>query len=182
MDVKVLFKTLEFAAIQHQYQRRSGYRKLPYINHLIKVTSVLMEVAEVKDQNTLIAAILHDAVEDTDLTAHDIEIQFGFEVARIVYELSDNMALSYVERKEKQLETAPFLSEKAKLIRIADKGCNIQDIVHYPLDWDLERKMQYIDFAKLIVDKIIGCNPALEAWFEKVYSTAKTDLLQKEDI
>jgi guanosine-3',5'-bis(diphosphate) 3'-pyrophosphohydrolase len=92
------------------------------------------------------------------------------------------MALSYLERKKKQLETAPFLSEKSKLIRIADKGCNILDIAHYPLNWDHERKFQYLDFAKLIVEKISGVNPALETWFYKVYENASNDLLKAKKL
>ena len=166
MFVPQLFETLQFAAIRHQYQRRGGYDKLPYINHLIKVANMLIQVEKEGDLVTLQAAILHDILEDEHATAAELTEKFGKEVCKIVEELTDDMTLEYSERKRIQVGKAHLLSLPAQKIKIADKSCNICDIVDYPLSWDKKRKLAYIEWSQEVVKNLSAPLPKLEAHFE----------------
>lgn len=165
--LRPFLNALTFAAEQHKYQGRGGYERLPYINHIIKVTQTLIEVGNEQDKTTIIAAILHDVVEDSAVTTADIALQFGEGVAAIVEELTDDMQLPYDERKQLQVDRAKQLSLAARKIRITDKASNIIDIFSYPLDWTAEKKRTYVDNSIQIVDQIRGTNKALEDYFDE---------------
>lgn len=175
-DFSSWLQALKFAAIHHQYERRNGYDRLPYVNHLIKVAEILVRVGEETDGDTLKAAVLHDVVEDTDVTLDDLRKAFGDSVAAIVEELTDDMALSYEARKSLQIERAPGLSLPAKKIRIADKGANIQDIFSYPLTWTRKRKQEYLLNSQEIVRRLAGTHAGLEAWFDQQVAWAQSKL------
>ncbi len=167
------FQALAFAAEQHKYQRRGGYDALPYINHLIKVSSAIIQIGQEEDSSIIIAAILHDVVEDSSTTYEDVKQQFGVAVADIVAELTDDMGLPYDQRKALQVEGAAKLSLAARKIRIADKASNIQDIFSYPLDWTEEKKIAYLENSLAVVDQIRGTHEALEAWFDQSVQFAR---------
>ena len=76
----LLLKATRFAADRHRSQRRKGTDAPPYINHPIEVAYLLAEVGGVTDLITLVAAVLHDTVEDTETTPAEIEALFGAEV------------------------------------------------------------------------------------------------------
>ena len=119
----------------------------------------------------LAAALLHDTIEDTNTTHDELEIVFGHEVARIVDECSDDKALSKLERKQAQVDRAPNISPRAKLVKIADKIANVSDIDGAPpAGWSVERKREYFDWAKRVVDQLRGANPKLEARFDAEYA------------
>lgn len=162
-----LFDTLTFASIKHQYQRRGGYKKLPYINHLIKVANILIQIGKEEDLTTLQAAILHDILEDEHATVEELTGKFGLAVCAIVEELTDDMSLSYADRKQIQISKAADLSLPAKKIKLADKTCNIRDIVDYPLAWDDKRKLAYITWSIKVIDQLRGTNSALEQYFDE---------------
>ncbi len=163
-----LFEALELAAEKHRLQRRSGYDGLPYINHIIKVTHVLWEVAGERDEDILLAAVLHDLIEDTDVTEAFLAERFNPKVASIVAELSDDMSLTTQERQRIQLESADKLSREARIIRVVDKGCNLIDIMSYPVAWPLEKKQDYLKHTLKIVDRTSGLRPELDHWFDDV--------------
>lgn len=169
-----LFEALAFAAQLHQYQRRSGYNQLPYINHLIKVTNTLIQIGKEKDTDLLLASILHDAIEDTEADEQTLTARFGNAVTSIVLELTDDMDLPYPERKLLQLQNAHTLSLPARKIRIADKACNIEDIFSYPLNWTEERKSEYVKNSVQIVDQIRGTSATLEVHFDKIVAWSRT--------
>ncbi len=171
-----LFDALNLAAEKHQYQRRSGYDRLPYINHLLKVADALLRIGGETDPELLLAALLHDIIEDTDVTEEDLREKFGERVAHTVTELTDDMRLPHAERKRLQVLGAAALSTDARKIRIADKACNIFDILAYPIDWPLEKKQAYVTNAIEIVDQIRGVNPRLEAWFDETVAKANQQL------
>ncbi|MBX2873176.1 MAG: HD domain-containing protein [Saprospiraceae bacterium] len=172
------FEALAFAAKQHQYQRRGGYDALPYINHLIKVSSAIIQIGKEEDENIIMASILHDVIEDSDTTFEDLKEQFGEAVAQIVTELTDDMELPYARRKALQVEGAGQLSAAARKIRIADKASNIRDIFSYPLDWTEEKKVAYLDNSLAVVDQIRGTHEDLEAWFDQSVQFAREVLSQ----
>jgi guanosine-3',5'-bis(diphosphate) 3'-pyrophosphohydrolase len=82
-----LLKAIAFAADKHRDQRRKDADASPYINHPIAVTAVLAAEGDVSDEVTLVAAALHDSVEDTQTTFGELEEHFGSEVADLVREL-----------------------------------------------------------------------------------------------
>lgn len=168
-----LFKALSFAAVQHQYQRRGGYEQLPYINHLIKVTEALIQIGNEKEESILLASILHDIIEDTNVTPLQLTDKFGPQVSAIVSELTDDMSLPYPDRKQLQVDRATKLSLAARKIRIADKASNMQDLMAYPVDWPMDKKQAYVLNAIQVVDQIRGTNQDLERWFDETTKLAR---------
>lgn len=162
----MILKAVNFAAEKHKGQFRKGNRNTPYINHPIKVANLLSEMAKITNEDILAAAVLHDVIEDTDVTHSELVYLFNNNVANMVLEVSDDKNLSKTERKAFQIQNAPNLSYNARLIRIADKICNIQDIcgVDAP-QWDYERKYEYLEWAKEVVDRIKGTHDVLENYF-----------------
>jgi guanosine-3',5'-bis(diphosphate) 3'-pyrophosphohydrolase len=123
-----------------------------------------------QDTHVLIAALLHDTVEDTETTFAELEKAFGPVVAGIVREVTDDKSLPKDERKRLQVEHAGHASREAKLVKLADKICNLRDIVTSPpADWSLERKRDYLDWAKQVVDQMRGVHPHLERLFDAEY-------------
>ena len=166
MEVNRLIKASVYAAEKHKYQRRKGFNQVPYINHPLKVAKMLSECGE-NDENLLVAAILHDVIEDTDANSQEVTEQFGKEVSDLVLEVTDDKDLPYAIRKELQVKGAPTLSENAKRLKIADKICNVKDILSYPLDWSTERKISYLEWAKQVVEGCRNINPVLDRVFDE---------------
>jgi (p)ppGpp synthase/HD superfamily hydrolase len=165
----VLLQALQFSAERHRDQRRKDESASPYINHLIQVASVLANVGGVTDISVLVAAILHDTIEDTATNAVEIEARFGREVRLLVEEVTDDKRLAKAERKRLQVEHAPRLSLGAKLIKLADKICNVLDVTHTPpTNWSMERRQEYLDWTERVVAGCRGCNPALERRYDDV--------------
>ena len=162
----MIIKALQFAAEKHRGQLRKGNLKTPYINHPIKVAFVLETIGKVTDQNVLAAALLHDVIEDTDATHKDLVNLFNTKVADIVIEISDEKGLDRKVRKRLQIQDAKNLSYEAKIIRIADKLCNIQDNcgIDAP-NWDYDRKYEYLQWAEEVVNQIKGTHEELENSF-----------------
>jgi len=114
------------------------------------------------DLPTLMAAILHDTVEDTGSTFAELEETFGREVRLLVEEVTDDKSLPKEVRKQLQIDHAQALSSGAKQIKIADKICNIHDVAHTPPpQWPLERRREYLQWAAKVVD---GCRGRIAAW------------------
>lgn len=169
-----LLAALEFAAHKHRDQRRKGAEASPYINHPIQVARLLAEVAGVTDVATLVAAVLHDTIEDTQTTAQELGDRFGPEVRALVEEVTDDKRLPRSDRKRLQIERASLLSPRAKLIKIADKIANIRDVAHAPpQEWTVERRRAYLDWAADVIDGCRGTNPALEACWDATLAEAR---------
>lgn len=167
----VFINAMAFAAEKHRNQRRKDTDASPYINHPIALVHVLANEAEVDDPTILCAAVLHDTIEDTETTAEELIQLFGHKVASIVLEVTDDKLLEKHARKQQQIEHAPHLSPEAKLIKLADKICNLRDILTSPpADWSVERKQAYFDWAGQVVDGVRGIHPKLEAVFDGVYA------------
>jgi len=168
-DIAAVLRALEFSAAKHRDQRRKDREASPYINHPIEVASVLANIGGVGDLTTLISAILHDTIEDTETAPEELENRFGRAVRLLVEEMSDDKRLAKAERKRLQVDHAPSLSERAKLIKLGDKICNLRDVIHRPPShWPLERRREYLDWTERVVAGCRGCNPALEAWYDHV--------------
>ena len=170
-DVGLIIKALAFAAHKHRDQRRKDVNASPYINHPISLTDLLYYKGGVDDVVVIVAALLHDTIEDTDTTPAELTAEFGSEISSVVLEVTDDTNLDRATRKQVQIERAAQISDKAKLISLADKICNLQDMLTQPpASWDLDRKREYFDWAKRVVDQIRGTNSKLETIFDDTYS------------
>jgi guanosine-3',5'-bis(diphosphate) 3'-pyrophosphohydrolase len=167
----LLFSVLDFAALKHRKQRRKDEEQSPYINHPIAVGRLLVcEIGE-RDAVIIAAALLHDTVEDTDTKFAELQQHFGSEVADIVRELTDDKLLAKEERKRLQIKNAAHASPQAKAVKLADKICNLRDInACPPAGWSLERKREYFDWAKKVVDRLRGEHPQLEKLFDAEFT------------
>jgi GTP diphosphokinase / guanosine-3',5'-bis(diphosphate) 3'-diphosphatase len=158
------------AAHKHRHQRRKDADASPYVNHPIGLATVLWEEGGVRDAAVLAAALLHDTLEDTESSYEEIRGQFGEEVADIVVEVTDTKWLFKPARKELQVTKAGHSSAKAKLVKLADKICNLRDILGSPpAGWSTERRAEYFDWAKRVVDEVRGAHPTLEQRFDSLY-------------
>ena len=165
-----LIFALTFAAHKHRDQRRKDIAASPYINHPIALANVLANEAHVADENVLIAAILHDTIEDTDTTEEELLCTFGREITDMVLEVTDDTSLPKAERKRLQVAGAGRISHGAKLVKLADKICNLRDISRSPPSgWSLERQQAYFDWAKAVVDGMRGAHPELERIFDEAF-------------
>jgi guanosine-3',5'-bis(diphosphate) 3'-pyrophosphohydrolase len=165
-----LIAAITFAADKHRDQRRKDAAASPYINHPIALANVLANEGGIDDERVLVAAILHDTIEDTETTPQELIRHFGQEITDIVLEVTDDMALPKVERKQHQIDHAPHISRRAKLVKLADKICNLRDVAHAPPpDWSLRRRQEYFDWAKAVIDQLRGAHPGLEHIFDQAY-------------
>lgn len=162
-------KAVAFAADKHRNQRRKDAEASPYINHPIALANVLANEAGVGDVTVLCAAVLHDTIEDTETTSEELRAIFGAKVASVVMEVTDDKSLEKSVRKQRQVEHAPHISKEAKLVKLADKICNLRDILTSPpSDWSPERKQAYFDWAAKVVAGVRGVHPELEAAFDRL--------------
>jgi len=168
--VDLLLRAVGFAAEKHRHQRRKDAHASPYINHPIELTTLLRE-AGIGDPVVLCAALLHDTIEDTDTTEEELRRHFGAEIAETVLEVTDDKSLDRADRKRLQIEHAAHISDRAKLVKLADKICNLRDMERTPpAGWSPERRQEYFDWAKQVVDGLRGVHPRLEREFDTAYA------------
>lgn len=173
-DLVRITQAFDFVARAHADQRRKGERAEPYINHLAEVAHLVAEATGGTDANLIIAALLHDAIEDVGASRAQIADSFGEDVASLVAEVTDDRNLSKAERKWRQVETAPTKSPRAKIIKIADKVANVRSITASPPpDWSEDRKREYVTWASQVVAGCAGVNSWLEDQFAQACRSAK---------
>jgi GTP diphosphokinase / guanosine-3',5'-bis(diphosphate) 3'-diphosphatase len=169
-DVALILQATAFAADKHRNQRRKDAEGSPYINHPVGLANLLAQ-AGIGEPTVLAAALLHDTIEDTDATPEELIATFGGEIAAIVLEVTDDKSLPKAERKRLQIEHAAHLSTAAKLVKLADKICNLRDVSDSPpKDWSLERKREYFDWAREVVAGLRGAHARLEQLFDVEYA------------
>jgi GTP pyrophosphokinase len=129
-DRKQLENALKFSVKMHHGQvRKSG---LPFVSHCIDVANKLLDWK--MDQTTIISALLHDVVEDTDVTLKDIEKECGSEGAMLVDGVTkvENIAFRSIEHKQAENFTKLFLSLandlRVIIIKFADRLNNMETI------------------------------------------------------
>lgn len=180
-------QAIRAAAVLHQEQKRRGKVPLPYITHLAAVAWLVADYSN--NEDVVVAAWLHDTIEDTEYTADEIEEDFGEKVRKIVETVTepkeiDGKKLKWKEKKVaylNQLKTGP---DAALLIAAADKIHNMRSIIEeyydnhkafikdFPGSLD-ERAMQYQDLSNLLNRKLAN---DIIAEFNHVYSEYKNFL------
>jgi (p)ppGpp synthase/HD superfamily hydrolase len=161
------------AARWHSSQRRKGSVDEPYINHLLEVASLVSKTTRGNDINLVVAALLHDAIEDQGIGRSLIAQQFGDDVASLVEEVTDDKSLPKVVRKRLQVEHAPEKSNRAKILKLADKISNVTAIgKDPPADWPIVRQRAYIQWGRDVVAGLRGASTELEAHFDRAADEA----------
>ena len=172
-----LARAYDYAARRHVHQRRKGEAAEPYMNHLVEVAELVAMATEGADPELVIAAVLHDVVEDTPTSNAEVERAFGTRVAGMVAEVTDDKSLPKMERKRLQVEHAVHASTGAKIIKLADKTSNLRALAASPpVDWPTERRAEYLAWAQRVVERCRGVNP----WLEGQFDLAARDLAREE--
>jgi len=137
-----LARALDFAARKHAHQRRKGHDAQPYVNHLADVARLVAVATEGRDATAVVAALLHDTIEDTDTKPSELTRVFGRRVAAIVAEVTDDRRLP---RRVRKRLTSP------------------------PVGWPPKRQLEYLEWAAMVVAGCRGVNPWLERQFDAAY-------------
>jgi len=164
-----LLEALDFAAERHSAQRRKGPDAAPYVNHLIEVAMLVANVAQIEDVEVLMAAVLHDVLEDTPTSAAEVSARFGPRVLTIVEALSDDKSLPRKRRREITLEELPEREALIKVVKLADLTSNIKLL---PPNWSEDRKLEYLEWSERAAT-ICGptCQPLAELYWQRAGAT-----------
>ncbi len=131
MDTSILDRAIVFAVKAHAGTARRG-KSFPYIVHPMEAVAIVATMTS--DQELLAAAVLHDTVEDTEVSLDDIHREFGPRVAKLVEEESDvfvedvSKADSWHSRKQATIDRLSHASRDAKIVALGDKLSNARII------------------------------------------------------
>ena len=159
-----LIFALDFAARKHRDQRRKDVDASPYINHPIALANVLANEAGVDEEDVLIAAILHDTLEDTSTTYDELEREFGTKIAKAVHALTKNTDLPKEQQMKDSLKRIKSMSPEVWAVKLADRITNLQPP---PPHWDNDRKIRYREEAGLILSELKDGNEFLAKRLEE---------------
>jgi (p)ppGpp synthase/HD superfamily hydrolase len=177
-DIVVITRAADFAARKHTKQKRKGEEAEPYLNHLIEVATLVAESTDGRP-DVVIAALLHDPVEDQDVTSAEIVDLFGPTVASLVAELTDDKSLPKQVRKDQQIAGTSHKSDGASVIKLADKTSNLLAIAKSPPPWPKERKRAYVEWASAVVSGLPFKPARLMARFEDAARLATESIEQQ---
>lgn len=167
----------EVAARAHAGQTRKGRSGIPYVNHVVEVARMVAAAGAKED--VVIAAVLHDVVEDSALGVADVEREFGPAVAGLVEALTDEPAWAGrpgVERKRRQAERMPSAPAAARMIKVADQTSNLHDLSREPGAWDANEARDYVEAATAVVAVCRGVSPELDARFDEALAAVSAAL------
>lgn len=165
--IVTLAQAYHFAAARHMHQRRKGEAVEPYVNHLTEVAELVAQATRGTDPDIVVAAVLHDTVEDTDVTLDELKAVFGERVASLVGEVTDDKSLPKQQRKDLQVQHAAHASRGAQIIKLADKTSNVRALASSPpKDWSRERIAEYVGWASRVVDACRRADPWLAGQFD----------------
>ncbi len=169
--MQIILAALGFAERKHRNQRKTDAAPSTNIRQPIQLAHVLGVEGNIADEQVIAAAILHDTIEDTETTNEELRQQFGLTIAEVVEEVTDDMSIPPQMRKRHQLEQAPQYSRRAKLIKLAEKICDLRDMAdNPPPDLTIQQIRDYFDWSREVVDCMRGISPSLEAAFDDVYA------------
>ena len=121
-------RALRVALEAHTGQVRKGLEPVPYVVHPLHVSLMLSRFSV--DEEVIVAALLHDVVEDCDgWTLARVEAEFGASVASVVGELTEDKTKSWAERKQAAIDHVPELSYAAATIKACDKLHNLESLL-----------------------------------------------------
>lgn len=172
--VAAIANAVALAEAVHRGQTRKGAKGEPYLRHVIEVMSLLAEATGGDDTVLIVGGLLHDVLEDSDLTRETLAHDFGEEVAALVAEVTDPEGLGEEARRRHQVEAAPGLSTRARLLKIADKTSNLEEMAaDPPPGWRNEEILAYIRWGEDVVAGCRGLNSTLEERFDRTVAVAR---------
>jgi len=181
VELTRLTGALVFAAEAHANQRRKGAAQEPYLNHLVEVLDLVARANGAADEDALIAALLHDVVEDTPHSYDDLAGRFGARVAEIVRENSDDMSLPKDARKKARIAAMPKKSPAARMVKTADVISNLRAMaVSPPAGWPAEWKLGYVENCRRLIDAGRGASAEMERLFDE--TAAEVERAIREDV
>jgi (p)ppGpp synthase/HD superfamily hydrolase len=164
----------ETAARWHVHHRRKGEAGEPFINHLLEVALLVAQATRGRDFSLVVAALLHDAIEDCETPVAEIADQFGADVAALVQAVTDDTSLPKTERKRLQIERASHAPHRVRLLKLADKVSNLRALAASPpKGWAVERRLDYVDWSRRVVAGLRGTNAWLEEEFDRAAEAAE---------
>jgi (p)ppGpp synthase/HD superfamily hydrolase len=167
--VRQILAAARFAAEKHSAHRRKGPSAEPYVNHVIEVAELLARTADDLDTNLIVAALLHDTIEDVGVTREEIVESFGEDVAALVAEVTDDKSLPKETRKALQIENASAKSPRAQSLGAADKIANVRSVVTSPpANWSFDRRVEYVRWARRVVERYDQIDARLAEEFRQV--------------
>ena len=185
-DYTKIADAILFSFEAHKNANRKG-SNIPYVIHPLRVYASLWE-AGVSDAAVLLAALLHDTVEDAGVELSQIASRFGEDVAKMVDMLTDDKTLNRAERKQAARERLRQAPARVKLIKLADRLDNILDM--HKSDWNTAKKLEYINESELLIKSLTSnldddkFNSFIEIFLgllEQNIKSVKTDLLDERE-
>ena len=142
-----VIEAASFAAWKHGTQTRKDKAKTPYICHPLQVAALVESVG--CTENVVIAAVLHDVIEDCDCDENELALFAGNVVTQIVLEVSHNKALSKQERSARLLsDMRTVMTPSAFMVKMADRTQNLRDLSNMgdlPDGFDYEKVFKKAD-------------------------------------
>ncbi len=177
-------QAIRAASILHQGQVRKGLAPYPSVSHLFAVSTIVADYTN--DENLIIAALLHDVLEDTDYTADELEKDFGERVRTIVVGVSELTDIhdrrSWMERRNSYLHTLARAGEDSRIISAAETIHNMRSIIeeyqNAPGDYfedfggTFEEKLLYYQKLSNLLNRELKCDIVHE--FNHVFNEYKT--------
>ncbi|MEN0087046.1 MAG: HD domain-containing protein [Pseudomonadota bacterium] len=163
----MILEAAQFAAEVHTLHR-TGDGNTPLINHVLEVAELVSKHTD--ETQTIVAALLHGVVEDSELTIAQLRDRFGGEIASIVGELTDNprwATLSSLDRKRHQAQWIATASPAAQTIKLADRTCNARDKRRLSTGLSDSATKKYIDSLRPIVANCSAAPVQLAALFDQ---------------
>lgn len=163
MDFMRVTMAYRIAGDIHASQRRKGNGE-PYINHPMRVASMVAD--STSEEDVVIAAVLHDVIEDGDISFDDIESRFGSRVRVLLEGVTDDPSIKNMqrsERKEAQAQKLRFKCSDVKLIKLADQTDNIESLLASLGAWDAEKARVYASTSICILNTCQEASNSLHA-------------------
>ena len=156
VDTKLIMKAYNFAKLEHgQQQRMSGE---PYIVHPVQVAYILADIG--LDNSTICAALLHDVLEDTDITYENLKDEFGKEIAEMVDGVTKLSRLNYQSIEEAQVENyrKMFLAMgkdiRVIMIKLADRLHNMRTLKYLPRDRQIANAKETMELYAPLANRL----------------------------
>ncbi|MBQ1170059.1 MAG: bifunctional (p)ppGpp synthetase/guanosine-3',5'-bis(diphosphate) 3'-pyrophosphohydrolase, partial [Oscillospiraceae bacterium] len=146
-DMELIDKAVEYANAKHKYQKRKDGS--PYIIHPLAVAQVVAEIG--LDMDAILAALLHDCIEDTDASHEDIEKLFGTTVAELVEGVTKLTRTDFTTSEQAQMESlrkmfmAMSKDIRVVLIKIADRLHNMRTMQYQTPDKQVKKCRETMD-------------------------------------
>lgn len=149
----MLQKAMELAVKKHIGQNRKSL-EIPYVSHCFDVMKRLSQYG-IKDEISLTAAILHDTVEDTDLTLEEIEQLFGIQVRKRVEDVTITENLKGFFDKFNYPKSFSNKDFESVLLKVADRVCNVMDYlsIEKTADYAPKYALQAFPLFKIFIEK-----------------------------